>query len=142
MTDEITPISQTPSVANPKQSKFLFKGCLIVLALLFLVLLCRGILVALPLMPDFDPFGLDLSNRIKEIIPWVDFIQDPSLLLDLPDLIDNDLDPYPESNDPALYNPPSDARAIPLTTYTASDFPATFSYPVGWEIPKMLHFSL
>jgi len=29
-----------------------------------------------------------------------------------------------------------DAQAIPLATYTASDFPATFSYPAGWDIEE------
>ena len=134
MTDQIAPASPASSGGNTKNSNCLLKGCLIVLALFFLVFCCLGTLVAVPFVTDFNPLGQDWQNRIMDIIPWEDFIEDPSLIPDIQDLLDEDFDFSPDALDST--GPASDARAIPLATYTASDFPATFSYPAGWEIEE------
>jgi len=146
MTDQLTPTSPTSSGENKKNSNCFLKGCLIVLTLFVLVLCCLGTLVAVPFVTDFNPLGQDWQNRIMEIIPWEDFIQDPSLIPVLQDLFDEGFDLFLEEGESSLdflspgvsdpTGPASDARAIPLATYTASDFPATFSYPAGWEIEE------
>ena len=132
MTDQMTPASPTSSGGNTKNSNCLLKGCLIVLLLFILVFCCLGTLVAVPFVTDFNPLGQNWQNRIMDVIPWEDFIQDPSLIPGLEDLMDEGFDFSSEAFDSTELT--SDARAIPLATYTASDFPATFSYPAGWDI--------
>ena len=132
MTDQTTPDSLTSSGGNKNNSNCLLKGCLIVLLLFILVLCCLGTLMVVPFVTDFNPLGQDWQNRIMDVIPWEDIIQDPSLIPGLEDLLDEGFDLPPGVSDSTGI--PSDARAIPLATYTASDFPATFSYPAGWDI--------
>ena len=69
-----------------------------------------------------------------DVIPWEDFIQDPSLIPGLQDLLDEGFD-LPSMDFDSTWAA-SDAHSIPLATYTASDFPATFSYPEGWDIEE------
>lgn len=134
--------SAAPGEAPKKKNCFLW-GCLIVFLLIMVTVCCLGTLVFMPLFTDFDPLGLDLRNRIEQVFPWQEFIQDPSIIPGLPELLNGTSDPLMET-DPSLpmptpgalapTRPAEEARAIPLSTYTASDFPATFSYPAGWEI--------
>jgi len=107
---------------------------LIVLLLFILVFCCLGTLVVVPFVTDFNPLGQDWQNRIMDIIPWEDFIEDSSLIPGMEEFLDEDFDFSPEPFDSAWSA--SDAWEIPLTTYTASDFPATFSYPEGWDIEE------
>lgn len=134
MTDQLTTASPESSGGNTKNSNCLLKGCLIVLLLFILVLCCLGTLVAVPFVTDFNPLGQDWQNRIMDIIPWEDFIQDTSLIPGFEDFLDEDFDFSPEPFDSTWSA--SDAWEIPLTTYTASDFPATFSYPAEWDIEE------
>ena len=134
MTDQSIPASPESSGGNTKNSNCLLKGCLIVLLLFILVFCCLGTLVVVPFVTDFNPLGQDWQNRIMDIIPWDDFIEDSSLIPGMEDFFDEDFDfSLGDSDSTGLV---SDAREIPLATYTASDFPATFSYPADWDIEE------
>jgi hypothetical protein len=129
--------------ARPNRNTCLLRGCLIVGILLILVFCCLGTLVALPLVTGFDPLGLDLENRINEFIDWEDFMEDPSLV---PDLFEEEFNPLVSEEDPLLdfptpgplapTRPAPDARALSMASYSASDFPATFSYPAHWDVEE------
>lgn len=132
--------TEHPTTAQPKKQNCFLWGCLIVLVMICLVVGCLGTLVALPLFTDFDPLGL--GDQIDEIIPWQEFLDDPSSIPDLPKLFsdENDLtygdeDSFPDESSP---EPPidlaPDSGSFPLVPYIADDFPFYFSYPAGWEI--------
>ena len=129
--------SITPENPQPKKKNCLLWGCLGVILFIFVTFCCLGSLIILPLVTDFDPLGFDLRNRIEEFIPWRDYIDDPSLIPDFDEFLDESVDPYQEddpgtdSADPGSYE---DAYSIPLAYYSGSDFPANFQYPSGWDI--------
>ena len=131
-----SPSIPTPN-PQPKKNNCLLWGCLGVVLLIFVTFCCLGSLIILPLVTDFDPLGIDLRNRIEEYIPWQDYIEDPSLIPDIDEFLEDSVDPYLEE-DPGVDLPdPSsniDASSIPLAYYSGSDFPANFQYPSGWDI--------
>ena len=122
---------------QPKKKNCFVWGCLGVVILLVVTFCCLGSLIILPFVTDFDPLGMDLRNRIEEYIPWRDYIDDPSLIPDFDEFLEDSEDPYLEedpgagSADPGSYD---DASSIPLAYYSAGDFPANFLYPSGWGI--------
>jgi len=137
--DSATPIP----ASQPKKGNCFLWGCLIVLLLIFVTVCCLGSLIFLPFFTDFNPLGFDLKNQIEELIPFQDFLDDPSQIPGFDQFLDENLDTlleevpgFVESTPNALMPaaPASDAHSVPLETYTGSDFPATFSYPAGWEI--------
>jgi len=136
----------TEQITSPQTQKgnCLLRCCLIALLFFFLVACCLGTLVVLPFVTGFNPLGLEWQNEIRELLPWDDFFQIPSLIPELPDLWDESFDPFLEDDDSGLdfpdpgplapTRPAEDAMAIPLSTYIAGDFPAVFSYPENWDI--------
>ncbi|TFG48329.1 MAG: hypothetical protein E4H33_04355 [Anaerolineales bacterium] len=133
----------SPAAPVKKGGKCFLWGCLIIVLLVLVTICCLGTLFFLPFFTDFDPLGFDFRNRIEEFIPLQELLGDTSLIPGLPDIMDEDFDPYLEEGseivDPTQGTSTSDlpsveALSIPLDTYTGSDFPATFSYPAGWDI--------
>ncbi len=133
----MTTQSSTPAGDPPKKKGNCFLwGCLTVIILLFVSVCCLGSLILLPMFTDFDPLGLDFRNRIEQYIPWQEFLEDPSAIPGMPDILDESFDSLLEEvpADPGYDSPATGAAAVPLSTYIASDFPAIFDYPTGWEI--------
>jgi hypothetical protein len=122
----------TTGQATPEESKkpnYILWGCLIFIILGCLMMGCLMTLVGLPLFTDFDPLGLDIQNRIENIVPWEDFIEDPSLDFDLDET-------FPEDEDSGYEAPVPYSDTMPLAPYSAVDFSANFSYPADWEITE------
>lgn len=130
---------ESPSIpaasAQPKKKNCLLWGCLSFIALIAVTLCCVGSLVVLPFVTDFDPFNL--RNRLEEIIHLGDYIDDPSQFPGFEDFLGDDFDFEQddffdsEDSDPGSFD---DASSIPMSYYSAGDFPANFLYPSGWGI--------
>lgn len=132
MTTSSAPPAETP---KKKTNCFLW-GCLAVIILFFAAVCCLATLIMLPLFTDFDPLGIDLRNRIEQYIPWQEFLEDPSIVPGLPDILDENFDSLIEVTPDDFFStgPDSGADSVSLSRYVASDFPASFDYPAGWEI--------
>jgi hypothetical protein len=142
-TEEKKMTSPQTTPAEPKKKNCFLWGCLIVLMLFIVICCCLGSLMAMPFVTDFNPLGLDWQNRILEVIPWEDFIQDPSLIPGLPDILNEDFDSFFEEVDPSSDYTTLDSGSFQLVPYTAIDFPIAFSYPAGWEIEaEELHIAV
>jgi hypothetical protein len=138
-----TPVPTSAQAEKPKKSNCFLWGCLTVILLGVISVCCLGTLILLPVFTNFDPLGTNLRDRINQVFPWQDFLENPSQIPGLPEDLLQELEPYmedvPDLNvatpgaQPAD-RPATDARSIPLSSYTATDFPATFSYPTGWDV--------
>jgi hypothetical protein len=106
--------------------------------LFFVTLCCLGTLIFIPFFTDFDPLGLDIRDQIEQFIPLDDFLEDPSEVPGMPEVIDDILDPFsePESEPDILSTPESgtSSNSFDLSIYVAEDFPAVFSYPTEWQV--------
>ncbi|MCJ7716636.1 MAG: hypothetical protein MUO54_08970 [Anaerolineales bacterium] len=142
MTNQTTPASSVSTGGKSKNSNCLLRGCLIIFGLFLVVFCCLATLIAVPLVTDFDPLGLDLRHRFNEFIPWEDFLDDPSSISDLPKLFSDEIDPFDQgedtSTDTTSPEPDSsidtapDSGSFSLVPYLEGDFPFSFSYPVDY----------
>ncbi len=138
----------TTSQATPSQSKntncFLW-GCLIVFVLICLVFACLASVVGLA-FAGIDLLGINFEEGIENILPWPDFLDDPSFIPDFDDFFDEG-EPYYDEGEPDSDidsyepEPPSEfvpeIEAIPgFVPYSANYFYASFLYPEGWDIEE------
>ncbi len=133
----------TPSIpapdAQPKKKNCLLWGCLGLVIFIVITFCCLGTLTLLTFFTDFSPLGIDLRSRIEEYIDLGEYLDDPALIPDFDEYLDEGVDPTPEEDpgadlpDPGSYD---DAYSIPLAFYSGSDFPANFQYPSGWNIEE------
>ena len=136
----------TTSQATPSKSQnyscFLW-GCLIIFVLICLVFACLASVVGLT-FAGIDLLGINFEDSIENIIPWPDFLDDPSFIPDFDDFFgegepyydegesDSEIDSY-EPAPTSEYLP--EVEAIPgFVLYSADDFNASFLYPEGWDI--------
>ncbi|MCJ7735128.1 MAG: hypothetical protein MUP11_11325 [Anaerolineales bacterium] len=126
----------SPAAPVKKGGKCFLWGCLIIVLLVLVTICCLGTLIFLPFFTDFDPLGIDFRSRIEEFIPLNELFGDTSLIPGPPDILDDSEVLVPTQEAIAPSRPSTAARSIPLVSYTGSDFPATFSYPAGWDIEE------
>jgi hypothetical protein len=136
MTNQTTPVSPASAGGKSKNSNCLLRGCLIIFGLFLVVFCCLATLIAVPLVTDFDPLGLDLRHQFNEFFPWEDFLDDPSSIPDLPELFSDEIDPYDQSEEPSTDYTAPDSGSFSLVPYLEDDFPFSFSYPEGWAISE------
>jgi hypothetical protein len=135
----------TTEQTTPEESKkpnYILWGCLIIIVLGCIMSCCLLTLIGLPLFTDFDPLGLDIGERIEDVIPWEDFLDDPSLVPDVDEIFPDEGDSgYDEdsleiSPEPGVIEPLPSSGMMPLLPYSAEDFTASFSYPADWEVTE------
>jgi hypothetical protein len=118
-----------PAGTPKKGGNKLLWGCLILVLLFFVSICCLVSLAFLSISRGIDPLGIDLQNRIEQYIPLEEFLDDPSVVPGLPEILDES---FPEEG--FAPGPVTGADAIVLSTYIPDDFQAVFDYPAGWEI--------
>jgi hypothetical protein len=115
---------------------FFLWGCLAAFILFFVGLCCLVTIIFGSFFADFDPLGFDLRNRIEQYLLWPDFLDEPSVVPELPDILDETPAPLievtPDEMSPTV--PAPEASCEEFSTYVAHDFQAIFDFPAGWDV--------
>jgi len=123
-----------PPEGEPKRKNTWLWGCLIAFILALVVFCCGGTLFFIPLFSERDALGNGLQDRIEEFLP-LDYLEDPSSLPGIEDLLDEEL--FSEVEDAVSGSGAekvTKAEDIPLAVFKFIDIGTSVYYPVGWDI--------
>lgn len=123
-----------PPEGEPKKKNKWLWGCLIAFILVLVVFCCGGTLFFVPLFSERDTQSTGWRKQIEEYLP-LDYLEDPSSIPGVEDLLDEELFSEVENVVPgAGAEGVIRAEDLPLATFNFLDIGTSVSYPVGWDI--------